>query len=136
MAGAGESGSLQNPSRPALTAYHKAFKAKYPRWDLSQPRIINAAQMLAAAINKAGTADDMVAVGKALEGMEFYSEILDTKVLMRAKDHQAIQNVHVGIHTNENIDIDFDNSGYGIKVFKTVEMASMDSPTTCKMKRP
>ena len=127
---------LQNPSRPALTAYHKAFKAKYPKWDLSQPRIINAAQMLAAAINKAGTADDMVAVGKALEGMEFYSEILDTKVLMRAKDHQAIQNVHVGIHTNENIDIDFDNSGYGIKVFKTVEMASMDSPTTCKMKRP
>ena len=127
---------LQNPSRPALTAYHKAFKAKYPKWDLSQPRIINAAQMLAAAINKAGTADDMVAVGKALEGMEFYSEILDTKVLMRAKDHQAIQNVHVGIHTNENIDIDFDNSGYGIKVFKTVEMASIDSPTTCKMKRP
>ena len=78
----------------------------------------------------------MVAVGRALEGMEFYSDILDTKVLMRAKDHQAIQNVHVGIHTNEDIDIDFDNSGYGIKVFKTVEMASMDSPTTCKMKRP
>ena len=54
---------------------------------------------------------------------------------MRAKDHQAIQNVHVGIHTDD-VDIDYDNSGYGIKIFKTVEMASMDSPTSCKMKRP
>ena len=127
---------LHNPSPSAeLTAYHKAFKAKYPKWDLSQPRIINAAQMLAAAINKAGTADDMVAVASALEGMEFDSKLLGTKVLMRAKDHQAIQNVHVGIHTDD-VDIDYDNSGYGIKIFKTVEMASMDSPTSCKMKRP
>ena len=67
--------------------------------------------------------------------MEFYSEILDTKVLMRAKDHQAIQNVHVGVHTDD-VDIDYDNSGYGIKVFKTIEMASLNSPTTCKMDRP
>lgn len=126
---------FQNPTRPALTAYHKAFKAKYPQWDLSQPRIINAAPMLAAAINKAGTADDMVAVARALEGMEFYSEILDTKVLMRAIDHQAIQNVHVGVHTDD-VDIDYDNSGYGIKVIKTIEMASLNSPTTCKMDRP
>ena len=91
--------------------------------------------MLAAAINKAGTADDMVAVASALEGMEFDSTLLGTKVLMRAKDHQAIQNVHVAIHTDD-VDIDYDNSGYGMKIFKTVEMASMDSPTSCKMKRP
>ena len=32
--------------------------------------------MLAAAINKAGTADDMVAVASALEGMEFDSKLL------------------------------------------------------------
>ena len=91
--------------------------------------------MLAAAINKAGTADDMVAVGKALEGMEFENELLQTKVVMRTSDHQAIQDVHVGAHTDD-VSIDFDNSGYGIKMYKTVEMASMDSPTTCKMKRP
>ena len=126
---------LQNPTRPALTEYHKAFKAKYPQWDLTQPRIINAVPMLAEAINKAGTADDMVAVARALEGMEFYSDILDTKVLMRKKDHQAIQNVHVGVHTDD-VEIDYDNSGYGIKVFKTIEMASINSPTTCKMIRP
>ena len=35
-----------------------------------------------------------------------------------------------------DVEFDMDNSGYGMKIFKTVEMASMDSPTTCKMKRP
>ena len=127
---------LHNPSpSAAFTEYHKGFKAKYPKWDLTQPRIINATQMLSMAIEKAGSATDMVAVASALEGMEFDSKILNTKVIMRAKDHQAIQNVHVGIHTDD-VGIDYDNSGYGMKIFKTVEMASMDSPTTCKMKRP
>ncbi len=127
---------LHNPSpSPAFTEYHKGFKAKYPKWDLSQPRIINATQMLAKAIEEAGSATDMVAVATALEGMEFDSKILNTKVIMRAKDHQVIQNMHVAIHTDD-VDIDYDNSGYGMKIFKTVEMASMDSPTTCKMKRP
>ena len=127
---------LHNPSPSnAFTEYHKGFKAKYPKWDLSQPRIINATQMLVKAIEEAGSATDMVAVATALEGMEFDSKILNTKVIMRAKDHQAIQNMYVGIHTKD-VDIDYDNSGYGMKIFKTVEMASMDSPTTCKMKRP
>ena len=50
----------------------------------------------------------------------------------------TVQSLGVALLCNveRHIDIDFDNSGYGIKVFKTVEMASMDSPTTCKMKRP
>ena len=124
-----------NPMNPALEAYNKALKAKYPEADMSQPRITNAVQMVAKAINEAGSATDMKAIAYALEGMEFESELLQTKVVMRAKDHQAIQNVHVGEHT-DNVDIDFDNSGYGIKMYKTVEMASMDSPTSCKMKRP
>ena len=54
---------------------------------------------------------------------------------MRPQDHQAIQNVSVGMHTDD-VTYDFDESGYGIKSFKKVEMAAMDSPTTCKMKRP
>ena len=94
--------------------------------------------MLVKAIEEAGSATDMVAVANALEGMEFDSKILNTKVIMRAKDHQAIQNMHVGIHTDD-VDIDYDNSGYGMKIFKTVEMASMDSPLmqnlkTCPLK--
>ena len=124
-----------NPMNPVLEAYNKGLKAKYPNADMSQPRITNAVQMVAKAINEAGSATDMKAIAYALEGMEFESELLQTKVVMRASDHQAIQNVHVGEHTDD-VSIDFDNSGYGIKMYKTVEMASMDSPTTCKMKRP
>ena len=44
--------------------------------------------------------------------MEFDSNEL---FIMRAKDHQAIQNMHVGIHTDD-VDIDYDNSGYGMKI--------------------
>ena len=124
-----------NPMNPALEAYNKGLKAKYPEADMSQPRITNAVQMVAKAINEAGSATDMKAIAYALEGMEFENELLQTKVVMRTSDHQAIQDVHVGIHTDD-VDIDFDNSGYGIKMYKTVKMASMDSPTTCKMKRP
>ena len=124
-----------NPVNPALAAYNKGLKAKYPEADMSQPRITNAVQMVAKAINEAGSATDMKAIAYALEGMEFENELLQTKVIMRTSDHQAIQDVHVGMHTDD-VDIDFDNSGYGIKMYKTVKMASMDSPTSCKMKRP
>ena len=74
-------------------------------------------------------------IAYALEGMEIYNDILGTKVVMRTKDHQAIQNISVGVHTKD-VEIDFDNSGYGVKAYKTVEMASADSATSCKMKRP
>ena len=123
------------PPSDRFNTYYQGFRDTYPTYDLTQPRIVNAVEMLAKAINKANTASDMVAVGKALEGME-HDSILGTKVFMRPSDHQAIQIVHVAVHTDEDIKWDMDRSGYGLKVFKTVEMASKDSPTTCKMKRP
>jgi len=115
--------------------YVKAFKAKYPDGNVSQARITNVIEMLAKAINEAGSATDVVAVGKALEGMEIDS-LWGGKIQMRPQDHQAIQDVHVFAHTNEGVQFDYDNSGYGMVVESTVEMASADSPTTCKMKRP
>ncbi len=115
--------------------YVTAFKAKYPDGNVSQARITNVIEMLAKAIDKAGTATDVVAVGKALEGMEIDS-LWGGKIYMRPQDHQAIQNVHVFAHTNEGVQFDYDNSGYGMVVESTVEMASADSETTCKMKRP
>ncbi|TDK45108.1 branched-chain amino acid ABC transporter substrate-binding protein [Antarcticimicrobium luteum] len=115
--------------------YVTAFKAKYPDGNVSQARITNLIEMLAKAIDQAGTATDVVAVGKALEGMEIDS-LWGGKILMRPQDHQAIQNVHVFAHTDEGVQFDYDNSGYGMVVENSVEMASADSETTCKMKRP
>ena len=51
---------------------------------MSQPRITNAVQMVAKAINEAGSATDMKAIAYALEGMEFENELLQTKVIMRS----------------------------------------------------
>ena len=92
-------------------------------------------ERLVTAINAAGTADDVVAVANALEGME-YDSIFGTKVFMRPNDHQAIQNVHISAHTDEGITFDMDNSGFGLITESTVEMAAMDSASTCEMKRP
>ena len=116
-------------------ATYTAFKAKHPDGNIDQSRIFNVIGMLAKAIEGAGTADDVVAVAGQLEGME-YDSMWGGKLFMRPQDHQIIQNMNVGVHTNEGIEFDYDNSGFGVLTESTVEMASMDSPTTCEMKRP
>ncbi|MEL7154860.1 MAG: branched-chain amino acid ABC transporter substrate-binding protein, partial [Pseudomonadota bacterium] len=127
-------GQQNPPASDRAAEYVKAFKAKYPDGNISQARIANVIEMLAKAIDEAGGATDVVAVANALEGME-HESIWGTKLFMRPQDHQLIQDVHIMEHTND-VTFDYDNSGYGVKVAKTVAMAAMDSPTTCKMRRP
>ncbi len=128
-------GQLNPPVSDRAAAYTKGFKAQYPDFDIGQPRIANVMEMLAKAINKAGSATDMVKVASALEGME-HDSIWGSKITMRSQDHQAIQNVHIMAHTANDVTFDFDNSGFGLKVESTVEMAAADSATSCNMKRP
>lgn len=128
-------GQINPPASPEASAYYNAFLAKYPEGNVDQPRISNTIGMLAQAIEAAGTADDVVAVANALEGMEFDS-IWGSKIFMRANDHQAIQNMHISAHTNEGVTFAYDGSEYGVVVESTIEMAAMDSPSTCEMKRP
>lgn len=128
-------GQMNPPVSDRAANYVKAFKAKYPDGNMSQARITNVVEMLARAINDAGSATDVVAIANALEGME-HENLWGGKITMRAKDHQAIQDVVIAAHTDENITVDYDNSGYGVLVESTVKDAGMDSPTTCKMKRP
>ena len=126
---------LNPPATEQAETFVTTFKEKYPDVDVAQKRIVNVVEMLAKAINKAGTAADMVAVGKAFEGME-HDSIWGTKVYMRPQDHQAIQDVHIMAHTDDGIVYDYDNSGYGVLVESTVNMASADASTTCDMKCP
>ena len=127
-------GPLNPPASDRTKAYVEAFKAKNPEFDITQARITNAAEMLAKAIAKAGSTD-AVAVATALEGME-HDSIWGGKVMMRPEDHQAIQDVHILAHTDEDIVFDLDNSGYGLVVESSIAMASADSATSCEMKRP
>ncbi len=129
-----QEGPLNPPASDRMAAYVRAFKEKNPDFDITQSRITNAAEMLAKAINAAGSTD-AVEVAKALEGME-HDSLWGGKIYMRPQDHQAIQNVHIATHTDENVEFDLDNSGFGLVAQSTVEMAAMNSPTTCEMKRP
>lgn len=128
-------GAINPPASDRTDAYVKGFEAKYPDHDITQARIANAVEMLAKAIDAAGTADDVAAVAAKLEGME-HESIWGGTVYMRPEDHQAIQDVHIQQHTDEGITNPLDNSDYGLLKVSTVEMAALDSPTSCKMKRP
>lgn len=128
-------GQVNPPVSDAASAYVDAFKAKYPDGNVDQTRISNTIGMLAKAIEAAGTADDVVAVANALSGME-YDAIFGGKVMMRPQDHQAIQDLHIFEHTNEDVTYPFDGSEYGVRVLKTIPMASANIETTCQMKAP
>jgi branched-chain amino acid transport system substrate-binding protein len=117
------------------SAYVNAFKAKYPDGNIDQTRISNTVGMLAQAIEAAGTAADVVAVANELSGMT-YEAIFGGKVMMRESDHQAIQDLHILEHTNEGVEFPFDGSDFGVRVIKTIPMASADIETTCKMEVP
>ncbi|MEP3247274.1 MAG: branched-chain amino acid ABC transporter substrate-binding protein [Sneathiella sp.] len=127
-------GQANPPSTDAYAAYHRGFKAKNPEKDISQFRIANAIQMLAAAMEKTGSMKPIDVAG-ALEGMEF-TTLHGEKVTMRTEDHQLIQPIHISVHTDENITFDSDNSGYGLRTETTVAAADTALPTTCKMRRP
>ncbi|MGB7318692.1 MAG: branched-chain amino acid ABC transporter substrate-binding protein [Planktotalea sp.] len=129
-------GSINPIENDGARATYEAFEAKYPDGNVDQPRIFNVIGMLAKAIEGAGTADDVVAVAGQLEGMKYQSIWGGNEVFMRPQDHQLIQDMYVGVHTDQNIDFDYDQSGFGVLTETTIEMASMDSPTTCDMKRP
>ncbi|MEP4196205.1 MAG: branched-chain amino acid ABC transporter substrate-binding protein [Aliishimia sp.] len=128
-------GQINPPVSDVASAYYDAFKAKFPDGNIDQARIANTLGMLAQAIDEAGTADDVVKVAYALEGME-YQSVFGSKVMMRPNDHQAIQDVHIQEHTNENISYTYDGSDFGVSVIKTVSMASAASPSSCEMQRP
>ena len=128
-------GQINPPVSDAASAYYNAFLEKFPDGNVDQPRISNVIGMLAQAIEAAGTADDVVAVANALEGME-YTSVFGSKVFMRPNDHQAIQDVHISAHTDEGVTFTYDGSDYGTVTETTVSMAAMDSTSTCDMKRP
>ncbi len=123
-----------NPPDPRYLELFKGFKAVYPDNEINQPRIFSTVEILARAIEEAGDTDP-VKVAYALEGMEHESP-LGSQLYMRPDDHQMIQDIHISVHTEEGIEVDADNSGYGLLTEQTVEMAGLDSETTCKMDRP
>ncbi len=115
-------------------AYTRAFKQLHPNNDVTQPRLANLIMMLAAAIEKAGSADPYD-IAVAMEDLRI-TTMSGEEIWMRPDDHQIFQSLHVSVHTDENIEFDADNSGYGLYTEFTVPVEETITETSCRMRRP
>jgi branched-chain amino acid transport system substrate-binding protein len=55
---------------------------------------------------------------------------------MRGEDHQIFQSLHISVHTDENIEFDADNSGFGLFSEYHVPAEETFNETSCRMRRP
>jgi branched-chain amino acid transport system substrate-binding protein len=115
-------------------AFNLAFKAEHPDRDVTQPRIVNALSMLVKAMEESQSTEP-AAIASALEDMRF-TTLTGDQAWMRADDHQLFQSLHISVHTDEGIEFDADNSGFGLRTIHTVAPEDNLIETSCRMRRP
>ncbi|MGM0631990.1 MAG: branched-chain amino acid ABC transporter substrate-binding protein [Pseudomonadota bacterium] len=114
--------------------YTRQFKERFPEYDLTQARIANALRMLVTAMEETGGTDPLD-VALAMEDMRIPS-IGGEEVWMRPDDHQAHQPLHISVHTDQDVEFDADNSGFGLRTVFTTPMEETIQDTQCRMRRP
>lgn len=112
----------------------RAFKAANPNNDVTQPRITNALSMIVAAMEETRSTDPYD-IALALEDMRF-TTLSGEEIWMRGEDHQIFQSLHISVHTDEGIEFDADNSGFGLFSEYHVPTEETIVPTSCRMSRP
>ncbi len=112
----------------------RAFKAANPDNDVTQPRILNALQMVVAAMEKTGSTDPYD-IAMALEDMR-HTTLSGEEIWMRPDDHQIFQSLHISVHTDEGIEFDADNSGFGLFSEFHIPAEETIRETSCRMRRP
>lgn len=127
-------GHFNPPPTEEYAEFVRKFKQRFPDNDVSYPRVINTVQMLAKAIEAAGSTEP-AEVAAQLEGMEI-TTIGGYRVFMRAEDHQLFQPVQISVHTNEGITFDADNSGYGLRTEVSIPLEDTLMEHSCRMRRP
>ena len=90
-------------------------------------------EMLALAINKAGTTDAFK-VAQQLEGLET-KDMVGQATFMRKDDHQLIHPFYQSVLTKD-VKYDSEKTGLGWKTQTMANAAELTQPTICKMKRP
>ena len=114
--------------------FYRAFKAKHPDSDITQSRLVNALMMVVQAMEQTQSTDPYDIAVK-LEDMRFTS-IAGDELWMRGEDHQLFQPLYISKQTDEGIEFDADNSGFGL--FTEYEVSTDDTITdhSCRMRRP
>lgn len=114
--------------------FNRAFKAAHPDKDITQPRIINALSMVVKAMEESQSTDPYD-IALALEDMHF-TTLTGDDAWMRPDDHQLFQSLHISVHTDEGIEFDADNSGFGLRSIYSVPAEETLVETSCQMRRP
>ena len=78
---------------------------------------------------------DPYEIALALEDMRF-TTLRGDEVWMRGTDHQAFQGLHISVHTDEGIEFDADNSGFGLFSEYHVPGEETVVESSCQMRRP
>jgi branched-chain amino acid transport system substrate-binding protein len=112
----------------------RAFKAKNPNNDVTQPRLANALSMVVAAMEKTQSTDPYD-IALELEDMRF-TTLGGEEIWMRGEDHQIFQSLHISVHTDEGVEFDADNSGFGLRTIYHVPAEETIVETSCQMRRP
>jgi branched-chain amino acid transport system substrate-binding protein len=113
------------------------YQAKYKtNADLAYLPAFRTVDMLAGAINKAGTTDPFK-VAQILEGMHFAGPTGDS--WMRAEDHQIIAPIFVMSFVKAGqpgVKHDIEGTGFGWKTEALIEAKDTVPPMRCQMERP
>jgi branched-chain amino acid transport system substrate-binding protein len=118
----------------ARKQFNRDFKIAHPNYDVTQPRIVNALQMVVAAMEETQSTDPYD-VALALEDMRF-TTMSGEEIWMRAQDHQIFQRLSVSVHTDEGFEFDADNSGWGLVTEYQVPLEETVVGSSCQMRRP
>jgi branched-chain amino acid transport system substrate-binding protein len=123
-----------NAGEPTAQRIYQDFRQRYPKPadDYLNARMVTMIDMLAAAIEKAGSVQ-AVAVAKALAGMQHNAA--PHAVTMRAADHQLISPLYVFRMERAGgaVKQDVEGSGYGFVTQQRVDAAALTLPTRCQM---
>jgi branched-chain amino acid transport system substrate-binding protein len=123
-----------NAGEPAAQSQYDAFRQRYPNPadDYLNARMVTMIDMLAAAIEKAGSSDAAL-VAKALAGMQHPAA--PHAVTMRAQDHQLIAPLYVFRMEKAGgaVKYDVEGSGYGFVTQLRLPAAQVALPSTCQM---
>jgi len=135
-----------NVGGPASEAYYGAYRRRFPdpREDYVHVRMAVLVEMLAAAIERAGSTE-AAAVAQALEGARFDGRMAGMAGLtlhpatMRAADHQLQQPLVVSVMDKAGapgVPHDVEGSGYGFRTVRSDDAAALAQTPRCLMVRP
>ncbi|MDP1691046.1 MAG: branched-chain amino acid ABC transporter substrate-binding protein [Burkholderiaceae bacterium] len=125
----------------ASDAFYAAFRQRFPepRDDYVHVRMQVMVEMLAASIERVGSAD-ATAVARALPGTAFDASTLGGlhSGVMRAGDHQFQQPLVVSVMDRAGapgVRHDIEGSGFGFRTVRSFEASEVEMPHNCKMPR-